>query len=97
VRFTASTSSGEQIGDVGFLGHIGRDLEGNAALAVDSGGDLGEHLLTARRQYGFGAFRRKRLSDRLAESAAGAGDDRDLVLQLFAHGVPPPYALRSSL
>jgi hypothetical protein len=72
----------------GVVRGVAHEALGLRALSPRQPSDRGvQGRLAARYQRDIGAFRRKRASDRQADSAAASGDDRGLAVKLQIHGL----------
>jgi hypothetical protein len=85
----------EQRDDRVFFGEIGRQRQRFAAFGFDACRNLVQQLGAARHQHGLRALGSEQLGDAAADAVAGAGDDRDLALELFGHPVLP-FSYRSA-
>src|SRR5215472_10713416 len=79
----------EQCDDRVFFGEVGRQRQRFAAFGFDARRDLVQQLGAARHQHGLRALGGEQLGDAAADAVAGAGDDRDLALELSGHPVLP--------
>ncbi len=81
----------EQSLDVVALRHVAMGELRASARGTDCGGHPLAGITIQVVDEDRAAFGGEALRDALAEARRGSGDDRDLVLQAFAHGVPRSY------
>ena len=74
---------------LGLIGDICCDDEGASTLAGDRGGQLAEAILAARHHRDRRALVGERMGRRLADAAAGPGDQRHRSIKSICHVINP--------